>query len=91
LRQNGAACAAPDRRRGLMGRGAWRAVENRFLEQAIEGRLHATFEVIYGHAWKGLSGDRKQMKTDRWLNDSSPAEDRKNSLSPDICLLSPDP
>jgi hypothetical protein len=27
------------------------------------------------------------MKTDRWLIDSSPAEGRKSSLSPDICLL----
>ena len=52
LRLNGATCAAPDRRRGLTGRAAWRAVEERYLEQLVEGRLRATFEIVYGHAWK---------------------------------------
>ncbi|MDR2507848.1 MAG: malonyl-ACP O-methyltransferase BioC [Candidatus Accumulibacter sp.] len=52
LRLNGAACAATNRRRGLTGRAAWRAVEERYLEQTVEGRLCATFEIVYGHAWK---------------------------------------
>jgi malonyl-CoA O-methyltransferase len=52
LRRNGAACAAPDRRHGLTACSVWRTVEKRYLELAVEDRLPATFEVIYGHAWK---------------------------------------
>jgi malonyl-CoA O-methyltransferase len=55
LRANGASCALPTRRRGLMGKGEWRAMRERYSELVREGRLPATFEVVYGHAWKGLA------------------------------------
>ncbi|MDX1374004.1 MAG: methyltransferase domain-containing protein, partial [Burkholderiales bacterium] len=53
LRRSGQTSARLDRARGLRGR--------RFLEQlrvalsaaARGGRISATFEVVYGHAWKG--------------------------------------
>jgi hypothetical protein len=44
LRASGQTNARADRRRGLSGR--------RFLEQFRTAPLRATFEVVYGHAWK---------------------------------------
>lgn len=52
LRQSGAACAMQARRRGLMSRSAWNAVRTAYERHRSEGRLPATFEVVYGHAWK---------------------------------------
>ena len=52
LRQNGGACALRGRRRGLMGREAWQAALAAYGKFAVEGRFPATFEVVYGHAWK---------------------------------------
>ena len=52
LRQSGAACAMQARRRGLMGRSAWNAIRTGYERHRSEGRLPATFEVVYGHAWK---------------------------------------
>ncbi|MDR0439364.1 MAG: malonyl-ACP O-methyltransferase BioC [Candidatus Accumulibacter sp.] len=55
LRRSGSTCAAPGRRRGLLGRRAWRAVCDAYEKQRVEGRLPATFEVVFGHAWKEAS------------------------------------
>lgn len=52
LRQSGAACAMQARRRGLMGRSAWHAARAEYEKHSRDGRLPATFEVVYGHAWK---------------------------------------
>jgi malonyl-CoA O-methyltransferase len=52
LRRSGAGCAMQARRRGLMGRDAWRAACARYEDLRKDGRLPATFEVVYGHAWK---------------------------------------
>ena len=52
LRRSGSACAMQGRRRGLGGRQAWATARARYAQQAREGRLPATFEVVYGHAWK---------------------------------------
>jgi malonyl-CoA O-methyltransferase len=52
LRLGGAGCAMVDRRRGLMGRSAWQAARNSYETLVRDGRLPATFEVVYGHAWK---------------------------------------
>jgi len=43
-----------DRQRGLMGRGRLRALEQAYRQFADgEGRLPASYEVVYGHAWSG--------------------------------------
>jgi len=55
LRQGGAACAMQSRRHGLMRRSAWSAARTRYEAMMKEGRLPATFEVVYGHAWKAPS------------------------------------
>lgn len=52
LRGAGSACAMHDRRRGLIGRRHWQQVRDRYEAMRRDGKLPATFEVIYGHAWK---------------------------------------
>lgn len=52
LRQSGSNCAMQARRHALMGRAAWRAACSQYEQLAKDGRLPATFELIYGHAWK---------------------------------------
>jgi malonyl-CoA O-methyltransferase len=52
LRQSGAACAMQARRHGLMGRTAWQEMRLAYEQLVRDGRLPATLEVIYGHAWK---------------------------------------
>ena len=52
LKAIGARNALPDRPRGLSGRGRWRAVAAAYEKHRREGILPATYEVIYGHAWK---------------------------------------
>ena len=55
LKAIGATNAAQGRARGLMGRSRWAkvlAALERMRRADGDGRLPATFEVIYGHAWK---------------------------------------
>lgn len=52
LRASGGRCAMQARRRGLTGKAAWRAAGLGYEALAKEGRLPASFEIIYGHAWK---------------------------------------
>ena len=52
LRQGGASCAMTERRRGLAGRSMWQAAREAYERRRHDGRLPATFEVVYGHAWK---------------------------------------
>jgi len=52
LRQAGAANAASGRRRALTGKAAWRRMLDRYERLRSGGRLPATFEIVYGHAWK---------------------------------------
>jgi malonyl-CoA O-methyltransferase len=52
LRHSGAANVVAGRRRGLTGRGVWQGVRAGYEALRRDGRLPATFEVVYGHAWK---------------------------------------
>lgn len=52
LRRGGAGCAMRHSRHGLMGRQTWRSACGAYERLARDGRLAATFEVVYGHAWK---------------------------------------
>jgi malonyl-CoA O-methyltransferase len=36
-----------------MGRARWSRAMQRLQALARDGRIPATFEVVYGHAWKG--------------------------------------
>ena len=55
LKTSGQTCAADDRPRGLTGRESWRTMGAAYESERREGRLPATVEVVYGHAWKGES------------------------------------
>lgn len=52
LKAIGAHNAARGRPAGLGGRALLAAVERKYEELRRDGRLPATFEVVYGHAWK---------------------------------------
>jgi len=52
LRAAGSSCAMKARRRGLSGRQGWLAARAAYEAMRQDGKLPATFEVIYGHAWK---------------------------------------
>ncbi|HJW26230.1 MAG TPA: methyltransferase domain-containing protein [Rhodocyclaceae bacterium] len=52
LRAAGATCAMRARRHGLTGRRAWEKVRAAYESLRVDGKLPATFEVVYGHAWK---------------------------------------
>lgn len=52
LRAAGSMCAMKARRHGLTGRQAWAAARAAYEGLRRDGKLPATFEVIYGHAWK---------------------------------------
>ncbi len=52
LRATGQACALAGRARGLLGPRRWQSVREVLETTRREGRLAATVEVVYGHAWK---------------------------------------
>lgn len=52
LRLSGSRNAAANRRRSLMGKREWHRVIAAYESMRREGRLPATFEIVYGHAWK---------------------------------------
>ena len=52
LKAIGAHNVTQGRRRGLTGKISWQTGINQYETLRIEGKLPATFEVIYGHAWK---------------------------------------
>lgn len=52
LRAAGATSALSSRRRGLSGRGLWERLRQASAALHVDGRLPASFEIVYGHAWK---------------------------------------
>ena len=52
LRNAGATNASVARPRGLSGKGSWQRAREAYERMRREGRLPATVEVIFGHAWK---------------------------------------
>ena len=53
LKAIGATNRTRGRPHGLMGRARWSRAMRRLEALAKDGRIPATFEVVYGHAWKG--------------------------------------
>ncbi len=53
LKHVGATNATRGRPHGLMGRGRWQRALAALEAKRSDGRIPATFEVVYGHAWKG--------------------------------------
>ncbi len=53
LKSIGAHNATDGRARGLLGRGFLNTLEAAYEQFRSNGKLPATFEVVYGHAWRG--------------------------------------
>lgn len=51
LKQIGAHTVLEGRRHGLMGKAAWRRLQQNYEAFRHDARLPATYEVVYGHAW----------------------------------------
>lgn len=52
LRASGSTNAALSRPRGLVGKNHWQQMRAAYEALRRDGRLPATVEVVYGHAWK---------------------------------------
>ncbi len=64
LRAAGASNLEPTRRQTLTGKLRWAAVERAYETTRNQGRLPATFEIIYLHAWRGverIAADGRQI------------------------------
>ena len=59
LRLSGQSNMARDRARGLQGRKRFSGMCAAYEAARTEGRLPATIEVIYGHAWRGVPRSAK--------------------------------
>jgi malonyl-CoA O-methyltransferase len=68
LKAIGANNATAGRGQGLMGKHAWKSLVENYEALRRDGKLPATYEVIYGHAWKPqpkkLADGRAIIKTD---------------------------
>ena len=53
LKSIGAHNATDGRARGLLGRGYFSRLEAQYEQFRQDGKLPATFEVVYAHAWRG--------------------------------------
>lgn len=66
LKGIGAGTVLDGRRPGLMGRDQWRRLSDNYEAFRRAGRLPATYEVVYGHAWvgdkKGWEDGRKVIR-----------------------------
>ena len=52
LRRTGQSNALAGRRRGLTGKGVFNRMRAAYEAVRMQGRLPASFEIVYGHAWK---------------------------------------
>ncbi|TSA17693.1 MAG: methyltransferase domain-containing protein [Betaproteobacteria bacterium] len=55
LRASGQMNVLASRRRGLTGKGVFSAMRKAYAKTRVDGKLPASFEIIYGHAWKPRS------------------------------------
>jgi len=60
IRAIGAGNAATERSRALTGKQHWQRFAAAYEEQRRDGRLPATYEVVYAHAWAPVPGIRPQ-------------------------------
>lgn len=68
LKSIGANNATVGRATGMMGKTAWQRITQNYEKLRLDGKLPATFEIIYGHAWKPapkmIEDGRAIIKTD---------------------------
>ena len=61
LKAIGAHNATDGRSRGLQGRGFLQKLAENYEQFRFENKLPATFEVVFGHAWKGKTRDKTKI------------------------------
>ena len=61
LKGIGAHNVLPERARGLTGKTRWAQLAAAYEKFRVDGRLPATYEVIYGHAWRPEVSKRKTV------------------------------
>ncbi len=61
LKGIGAHNVLPGRLTGLMGRTRWQRMVDGYERFRVDGRLPATYEVVYGHAWMPTVSKRKTI------------------------------
>jgi malonyl-CoA O-methyltransferase len=91
LKRIGAHNATTGRGQGLMGKNAWLRLVRNYEELRRDGKLPATYEVIYGHAWKpapkaaadGLAIIKTDFKLSRNNPPQSPLVRGEGVTSPD--------
>jgi malonyl-CoA O-methyltransferase len=76
LKATGARNATLARPRGLTGRGRFAALQSAYETFRRDGRLPATYEVVFAHAWTQAAGARR----DSPQSASVPLEDIKRQL-----------
>jgi malonyl-CoA O-methyltransferase len=47
----------------MMGKTAWQRVTENYEKLRRDGKLPATFEIIYGHAWKPVPSKMKDGRS----------------------------
>jgi malonyl-CoA O-methyltransferase len=62
LKTTGANNALISRPQGLMGKQAWQAMLSQYEVLRCNGTLPATYEVIYGHAWKASTSSQSAIQ-----------------------------
>lgn len=55
LRKQGVRNINAQRNKGLTGKAAWQKMERAYQAQCVQEKYPLTYEVVYGHAWKGNS------------------------------------
>jgi malonyl-CoA O-methyltransferase len=77
LRATGQRNAHAGRRRTLTGSGRWRRARGAYAALAHDGRVPASFEIVYGHAWKAAprvaADGRAIIRIDRNRSPRKPA------------------
>ena len=61
LKGIGAHNVLPGRETGLMGKTRWQKLQTAYEKFRVDERLPATYEVVYGHAWKPAFANRKTV------------------------------
>ncbi|SCK11074.1 malonyl-ACP O-methyltransferase BioC [Vogesella sp. LIG4] len=64
LKSIGAHNVTAGRKRGLLGKQAWQRVCDAYEGYRRDGQLPATYEVLYGHAWKGMPKQKPNILPD---------------------------
>ena len=75
LKGIGAHNVTQGRKTGLMGKTAWRDITARYDALRRDGKLPATYEVVYGHAWKPAQRPSRKLDDGSQIIEFQPRPD----------------